>query len=192
MIPDYLVTASMVDRFLAIDPPAFRVLSAFDTIIEEIERTYVVGLPFSALSAAVVTIERVLNEARIRLHQFVTPKIEDLWRKGPLNNWEGNIAALDKWGYLPSGLPQELRELFTIRCRYLHSGPTAAVEADTLRAVNGAYNLLRALVGFPVRLFEFGATISCLNEQDPLFRVFYAEHLLKEPVHGPAAHSDEG
>jgi hypothetical protein len=29
MIPDYLVTEEMVDRFLAIDPPELRVLSAF-------------------------------------------------------------------------------------------------------------------------------------------------------------------
>ena len=82
MIPDYLVTDSMVDRFLAIDPPEVRVPSTFDTVIEEIERTYVIGLPFSALSAAVVTIERVLNEARIRLHNLVTQKSKISGGKG--------------------------------------------------------------------------------------------------------------
>jgi len=177
MVPDYLVTDSMVDRFLTIDPPEFRVPSTFDAVIEEIERTYVIGLSFSALSAAVVTIERVLNEARIRLHEHVTPKIKELWQKGPLNEWEGNIAALEKWGYLPTGLPVELRELFTIRCQYLHSGQITSLEADALRAVNAAYKLLRSLIGFPSTFFEFAATIQCRDQQDPLFKVFYAPHL---------------
>lgn len=177
MVPDYLVTKSMVDRFLAIDPPEVRVPSTFDTVIDEIERTYVLGLLFSALSAAVVTIERVLNEARIRLHEHATPKIKELWQKGPLNEWEGNIGALEKWGYLPAGLPEELRDLYTIRCQYLHSGEIASLEADSLRSVNAVYNLLRALIGFPSTLFKIGTSIRCLNEQSPLFKVFYAEHL---------------
>jgi hypothetical protein len=101
MVADYLVTESMVDRFLAIDPPEFRVPSTFDTVIDEIERTYVLGLLFSALSAAVVTIERVLNEARIRLHEHVTQKIKELWQKGPLNEWEGNIGALENGVIFP-------------------------------------------------------------------------------------------
>jgi hypothetical protein len=177
MVPDYLVTESMVDRFVAIDPPVFRVPSNFDAVIEEIERTYVIGLLFSSLSAAVVTIERVLNEARIRLHEHVKPIIKELWQKGPLNEWEGNIAALEKWGYLPAGLPEELRALYSIRCQYLHSGEITSLGADALRAVNAAYDLLRALIGFPTTLFEYGASIRCLDEEDPLFRVFYAEHL---------------
>lgn len=177
MVPDLLVTESMVDRFVAIDPPVLRVPSTFDTVIEEIERTYVIGLMFSAVSAAVVTIERVLNEARMRLHEHVTPKIKELWQKGPLNEWEGNIAALEKWGYLPAGLPEELRALYAIRCQYLHSGHITSLEADALRAVNAAYDLLRVLIGFPTALFEYGASIRCLNEQDPLFKVFYAEYL---------------
>jgi len=185
MIPDYLVTDSMVDRFLEIDPPEFRVPSTFDAVIEEIERTYVLGLLFSALSAAVVTIERTLNEARMRLHEHVNPKIKDLWGKGPLNEWAGNIAALEQWGYLPSSLPEELRGLFAVRCQYLHSERIATIEADALRAVNGAYALLRALIGFPRSLFEFGAEITCRNEQDPLFKVFYADHLSAEPIATP-------
>jgi hypothetical protein len=180
MVPDHLVTESMVDRFLAIDPPEFRVPSTFDTVIEEIERTYVLGLRFSALSAAVVTIERVLNEARIRLHDHVARKIKELWKKGPLNEWEGNIGALEKWGYLPAGLPNELRDLYAIRCRYLHSGETASLEDDSLRAVNAVYNLLRALIGFPKGLFAIGPGIQCLNEHDPLFKAFYAENLSNE------------
>jgi hypothetical protein len=186
MIPDYLVTDGMVDRFLAIDPPEFRVLSAFDPVIEDIERSYVLGLLFSALSASVVTIERTLNEARMRLHEHITPKIKELWGKKALNEWEGNIAALEQWGYLPDGLPGELRALFDVRCQYLHSGELANLAGDTLRAVNGAYALLRALIGFPPSLFEYGAAISCRNEQDPLFKVFYAERLSPQPFPTPA------
>lgn len=159
---------------------------------KKIERTYAIGLLFSALSAAVVTIERVLNEARIRLHKHVAPKIKGLWEKGPLNDWKDNIAALEKWGYLPAGLPEELRALFTIRCQYLHSGQISTLEADTLRPVNGAYSLLRALIGFPRNLFEFGAAISCRNERDPLYIVFYSEHLTKEPVPTPPLPSAPG
>ncbi len=53
MVPDYLVTDSMIDRFLEIEPPQTRGTTAFDTVIEEIERAYILGMFFSALSASV-------------------------------------------------------------------------------------------------------------------------------------------
>ena len=82
MVPDSLVTDEMVERYLAIRPPLFRVTAAFDPIIEEIERAYVLGLVFSSLSASVVAIERMLNEARIQLHKHETPKLKQLGKKG--------------------------------------------------------------------------------------------------------------
>jgi len=92
---------------------------------------------------------------------------------------------LNNWGYLPSGLPEELRGLFAVRCEHLHSGRMATIGADALRAVKGAYALLRALIGFPRSLFDVGAAITCRNEQDPLFKVFYANHLSAEPIATP-------
>lgn len=121
----------------------------------------------------------------MRLHEHVTPKIKELWGKGPLNEWEGNIAALEKWGYVKDKLPNELGVLFDIGCQYLHSGDLANLAADTLRAVNGAYDLLRTLIGFPPSLFEYGAAISCRNEQDPLFKVLDAGRLTPQPVPTP-------
>jgi hypothetical protein len=41
MVPDYLVNGAMIDRFFAIEPPQFRGATQFDSIIEEIERAYV-------------------------------------------------------------------------------------------------------------------------------------------------------
>src|SRR4051794_33384302 len=73
-IPDFLVTESMIDRWLAIDPPVFRVQSEFDPIFENIEWSYVSGWFFSALAAACVTVERMLNTARIKLHPFMKEK----------------------------------------------------------------------------------------------------------------------
>jgi hypothetical protein len=59
-----------------------------------------------------------------------------------LNEWEGNIAALEKWGYLPVGLPEELRALYTIRCQYLHSGQITSLEADSpVELVEGRYTI---------------------------------------------------
>src|SRR5258708_27777013 len=52
-IPDFLVTNSMVERYFAIEPPPMRSIPDFDVIIEEIERAYVLGQFFSALSASV-------------------------------------------------------------------------------------------------------------------------------------------
>lgn len=65
LIPDYPVNDAMVERFLEIEPPQVRGTVEFDPIIEEIERSYVMGLVFSALSASVITIERMLNTARM-------------------------------------------------------------------------------------------------------------------------------
>jgi hypothetical protein len=174
-IPDFMVTNSMVERFIALDPPPMRSIPDFDAIIEEIERAYVLGQFFSALSASVVTIERLLNTARIELHQHVSTRIKDLWGKGALNEWQGNIDALTRWGYLNDELATELTALFAIRCQYLHSGNIEGLEGDALRCIHAAYALLKALIGFPEPLFRFGKEgIECLNSEDPLFKVFYA------------------
>lgn len=117
MVPDFLVNEPMVDRFFAIEPPNLRSTTEFDTIIEEIERTYVLGLYFSALAASVVVIERLLNTARIELHQFVSEKKKELWDKGPTNSWQPNIDALAEWKYVSTELAKELTELYEIRCR---------------------------------------------------------------------------
>ena len=59
LVPDFLVTDSMVARYLEIRPPQFRITTSFDLIISEIERTFVLGQFFAALAASVVTIERM-------------------------------------------------------------------------------------------------------------------------------------
>jgi len=154
MIPDFLVTDQMVDRWLQIEPPTFRVTSDFDPIFEAIEDAYVTGEFFSALAAAVVTVERILNTARMDLHPHPSiSKISGLWGKGPTNDWEPNISALLKWGYLSQDLVDELRQLFGVRCNYLHSGSLARLETDSFRAIDVAYRLLKELVGFPAHLF---------------------------------------
>lgn len=180
MIPPFLVTDAMIDRFLAIDPPVFRIIvPGYEEIINEIEDSYVRGAFFAALSAAVVTIERTLNTVRIELHKAMKHKIKALWGKGALNEWQWNIDALHQWGYLTDALAAELRELFEIRCRYLHSGDISTIEADSLRAVHGAYALLKELIGFPAKLFKLeNGGISCLNPQDPLVQLLYAPNIV--------------
>jgi hypothetical protein len=175
MVPDYLINDNMVDRFFGIEPPQFRSTTEFDMIIEEIERAYVLGLFFSALSSSVVVIERLLNTARMELHKLVPNKKKRLWGKGPTNDWQPNIDALLEWQYLSTDLAQELSELYDVRCRYLHSGNASGVVVDSLRAVIAAYRLLGEIIGFPPRLFQYGNFgIECLDYNDPLVRVFYS------------------
>lgn len=174
-IPNFLVTDSMVERYFALEPPPLRSIPDFDTIIDEIERDYVLGQFFSALSASVVTIERLLNTARIELHQHVAPKIKELWGKGALNEWQPNIDALHAWGYVSDKLADELGKLFAVRCQYFHSGNIQGLKNDALRCARAAYALLKELIGFPDRLFRYGNEgIECINPDDPLFKVFYA------------------
>lgn len=173
MVPDSLVTEAMVDRYLAIRPPLIRITAAFDPIIEEIERTYVLGHAFSSLAASVVAIERMLNEARIKLHNHESRKLKHLWEKGPMNDWAPNIKALRQWDYLQPPLDDELLAVYEIRCRYLHSGSIDTLEVDSPRCVNAAFAVLTEFIGFPVRLFRIGSTIECLDKSHPLFEVFY-------------------
>jgi hypothetical protein len=178
MVPDHLVSEPMIDRFLEIEPPQARGTIDFDTVIEEIERSYVLGLFFSALSASVVTIERMLNSARIELHSLSSPKIPSLWNKESTNEWRPNIEALASWKYLSETLAKELPEIYQIRCRYLHSGDISTVGADSLRTVRAAYSLLGEIIGFPPRLFRYGNFgIECLDDSDPLVRAFYTPRL---------------
>src|ERR1022692_651126 len=107
MIPDCLVSESMIDRYLEITPPPLMVIPEFQEIVKEIQRSYVRGDLFSALSAACVSLERLLNLARMKLHRH-HPKIKALWTKGPSDKWDGNIDALNQWGYLETDFAGEL------------------------------------------------------------------------------------
>jgi hypothetical protein len=177
MIPDYLVSESMIDRYLEITPPVMAVIPEFHEIIKEIERAYVRGDLFSALSAACVSMERLLNLARIKLHKY-HPKIKSLWGKGPTDKWGRNIDALGEWGYLERAFADELKSIFTdVRCKYLHSAPIAYLRRDALRSVNAAYRLLTIFLGFPADLFRLTDCIECTNTSDPRFVEFYRPEL---------------
>jgi hypothetical protein len=180
MIPDYLVSESMVDRYLQVKPPVAAIMPDFQTVIDEIEEAYVRGHFFSALSAACVSIERLLNLARIELHKHHR-KIKELWDKGPSNDWDENIDALQTWGYLDDEFASELKWVFkNIRCRYLHSRPITDLRGDALRSVNAAYQLLSIFLGFPDDLFRFTSGIECTNPADPRFIEFYRPRIVSE------------
>jgi hypothetical protein len=173
MVPDYLVTDQMIVRYLEIEPPSFAVIPEFQEIVGEIEVAYVTGRFFSAVSSACVSIERLLNLARMELHKY-HPKIKDLWGKGPSNEWYENIDALKNWGYIDNAFAAELAEMYKeIRCRYLHSGAITNLALDAKKSVVAAYRLLSIFLGFPPELFAFEGAIVCKNEDDPRFKAFY-------------------
>jgi hypothetical protein len=186
MVSDHLVTDSMIDRFLEIEPPVLRCTTRFDVIIEEIERAYVLGLFFAAVASSVVTIERKLNTARIEIHKLASPKIKELWDKGATDEWQPNIDALANWKYINGDLAKELTAVYEVRCHYLHSGEISNLRAGALRAIRVAYGLMNELIGFPSRLFKIGHIIECLNPNEPLVKVFYEQdHLTPiEPRNG--------
>jgi hypothetical protein len=176
-IPDHLISDQMASRYMEITPPLAAVIPEFQIIINEIEHSYVLGMMFSAVSASCVTIERILNLARIQLHKH-HPKVKGLWNKGPSNEWYENIDALKEWGYLENGFAEELRQIYkSIRCQYLHSGPITDVGTEALRSVSAAYRLLTIFLGFPQDLFRFTSVIECLNEADPRYIEFYLPQL---------------
>jgi hypothetical protein len=181
MIPDHMVSDGMVNRYLEISPPLASVIPEFQLVIDEIERSYVLGMMFSAVSASCIAIERVLNLARIQLHKHHAT-VKQLWNKGPLNDWNENIDALAKWGYLEEEFSDELKRIYKdIRCQYLHSGSVADVATHALKSVNAVYELLTIFLGFPADLFRFTSGIECLNESDPRFIEFYLPQLRVEP-----------
>lgn len=175
MVPDILVTEDMIDRFLELEPPVASIVPEFQTIIGEIEYAYVVGIFFAAVSASCVTIERLLNLARIELHAHQTPRLKELWNKGPSNSWDENIDALRSWKYLDDDFSSELKSLFSdVRCRYLHSGAITDLAGDALRSTRDAYKLLKIFLGFPEDLFRLAAGgFECLNTSDPRYVALY-------------------
>ncbi len=181
MIPDVLVTDSMSERYLEIEPPEFCVAPDFQPIIDDIERAYVLGLHFSALSAACVMIERLINAVRIGLHRFHPDTFPDLKEKGPIDNWKKNIDALVAWEYLQEdSFTGDLRSLWYTRSKYLHAGPLDELKADAARSVCIAYALLKKFLGFPDELFEITSGIACKNLSHPIVQVFYIPHLTKK------------
>jgi len=173
-IPDFLVTDSMVHRFLEAEPPPFMVIPEYEQVIREIEQAYVIGLFFSALAASCVAIERTLNLVRVKLHRHHKP-IKALWEKGATNDWVENIDALEAWGYLDDALAEELRAIYRdIRCSYLHSGTRYDFSADAIRCVRAAYRLMGIFLGFPNDLFDVDqGRFACKKPDDPRFLEFY-------------------
>ena len=188
-IPDYLVTDSMIDRYLTIEPPQAAVIPEFDPIIDEIERAYVFGLFFSALSAASVATERTLNLLRITLHPFHPGTAKELEGVGPIENWKKNIDALVEWGYLhEDDFTTTLRKQHRIRSKYLHNGPLDELPADTLTSINVAYDLLKKTLAFPDWLFSFAnGGINCKDPSHPLFIAFYKPIIVTTPDPAPPA-----
>lgn len=177
-VPDGLITQAMVERYLQLDPPFATVNQEFQDVIREIDYTYVHGVFFSTVSASCVTIERVLNLARIALHPHCA-KIKELWGKGPSNEWYENIEALTRWGYIDAELANELRTIYReIRCRYLHSGEIRDLAGDALKSARAAYRVLGLFVGFPSDLFTFvDGRLACTNEGDPRYVALYLPHI---------------
>ena len=177
-VPDALVTPAMLERYLELDPPFATLNQEFQTVITEIDYSYVHGMLFSTVSASCVTIERVLNIARITLHPHC-PKIKDLWGKGPSNEWYENIDALVSWGYLDPDFANELRTMYReIRCRYLHSGDIKDLAADALKSARAAYRIIGLFVGFPPDLFTFvEGRLACKNVGDPRYVALYLPHM---------------
>ena len=176
-IPDKLVSEEMAERYLEITPPVFSlIITDYQSIIDEIEQSYVIGNDFSSLSASCVVIERLLNQARIDLHKHHTDKVvKELWNKDAVPGWDPNIDALKEWGYLNDTFASELSHIYDeIRCRYLHSREIQNIRHDALRAIAAAYKLMKIFIGFPEDLFSLiNGGPACKNEADPRFLEFY-------------------
>ena len=176
-IPDALVSEKMAERYLEITPPEVSlIIPDYQSIADEIEQSYVIGNDFSALSASCVVIERLLNKARIDLHEHHKDKaVKGLWNKGPKDDWPSNINALKEWGYLDDVFAPELSYIYKeIRCRYLHSREIQNMRQDALRAITAAYKLMKIFIGFPEDLFD---GVTCKNESDPRYMAFYKPYL---------------
>src|SRR5713101_2013923 len=183
-IPDSLVSDEAVARYLEIDPPwATPVLADFQEIVNEIEIAYVLGLYFAAISAACVSIERLLNLARIEMHPHQSPKIGALWGKGASNAWYENIDALRSWGYLDDAFAGELKAIYEdVRNRYLHSGTIGDLRIAALRSIRAAYRLIGIFLAFPEDLFGFNekGALHAKNVNDPRYKAFFAPNLIAD------------
>ncbi len=173
-VPDKLVSEEMAERYLEISPPTASLIPDYQSIIDEIERSYVIGNDFSALSASCVVIERLLTQARIVLlkHHHVTKKLKG---KG----WNKSISALKEWDYLDNDFASELSAVYeNVRCNYLHCGEIKCLRRDALRAVTAAYKLMTIFIGFSEDLFALnGGAFACKNEADPRFLEFYKPYM---------------
>jgi hypothetical protein len=180
-IPDALVSEEMAERYLEIAPPPFSLIPDYQSVINEIEQSYIIGNDFSSLSASCVVIERLLNQARIALHKH-HKVIKKLWEQGPSNEWNPNIDALKEWGYLEDDFATELSEIYRkVRCRYLHCGEIQSLRNDARRSVAAAYKLMTIFIGFPQDLFSLtGGDLACKNNADPRFLEFYKPYMQNE------------
>lgn len=167
-IPGILVSEEMAERYLEITPPVFSIMPDYQSVIQEIEQSYVIGNDFSAISASCVVIERLLNQARIALHKH-HKIIKRLWDKGPTNDWDSNIVALKEWDYLDDTFASELSNMYhKVRCRYLHCGEIQSLRNDARRSIAAAYKLMTIFIGFPEDLFSWVA--GCVRRNPGRFR----------------------
>ena len=179
-IPDRLVSEEMAERYLEITPPEFSVIIPdYQSIVNEIEQSYVIGNDFSALAASCVVIERLLTQARVALSKYHKDRIvKKLGGKG----WDKSIKALKEWGYLDEPFASELSDLYhEVRCRYLHCDEIHNLRSDARKAIAAAYKLMAMFIGFPEDLFDWksGAPV-CKNEADARYLEFYKPYIQDE------------
>jgi hypothetical protein len=139
---------SKVRNFIDFGRIPFSVLSYHNRFVTQIQRAFVVGAYYPALTGACALGERVLNHLVILLREEFrkTPEYRRVHSKSSFDDWELAISTLEAWDVLVAAVAADFRELRNIRNRAIHYRPEVDVN-DRPIALEAAHCLLRIVAG---------------------------------------------
>lgn len=109
-------------RWLAIPKPVLSVVDEHTFLLADIERSYVSGAQYSALTGACSLGERIFNHIILRVRDSYKghPQYKHVYRSGSFNDWNLAIETLVQWNILDAEGEQLYRELHMLRNATVH------------------------------------------------------------------------
>lgn len=131
------------DRWLSFPKPVLSVVHEHTELLEDIEKAYVGGALYSALTGACCLGERIFNQIIINIRDDYRAHLQykQVYRKGSINDWDLGIDTLKAWDVLETGTEKKYRRLAKIRNDSVHFQPKQqdlnAMAKESIELVNG-------------------------------------------------------
>ena len=110
------------ERWLSIPKPPISVVGEHTHLLEDIERAYVAGGLYSALTGACCLGERIFNQIILRTRESFKghPHYKHVYRHGSINDWDLGIDTLKQWEVITDDTEKKYRRLHTLRNETVH------------------------------------------------------------------------
>jgi hypothetical protein len=110
------------ERWFSIPKPSVSVVDEHTHLLEDIERAYVAGGLYAALTGACCLGERIFNQIILRIRESYKshPQYKYVFRSGSINDWNLGLDTLREWNILTEPTENMYRRLYKLRTEAVH------------------------------------------------------------------------